>query len=657
MTMKIIKYIFIAIVVLVVVIIGTGIFFVVTFDPNSYKELIVEKTKETTGRELTLAGDIGVTVFPWLGFSLGSTQFGNATGFGDAPMASIDEVDVRVAIMPLLQGEVQAAKVKLHGLKMNLQKNAKGITNWDDLVKESDGEEKKTEDSEAKEIEFVINGVEITDAEILWHDAQAGSKIQIAPFNLTTGEIGDGKSTDLDLDLKIKNASPELNAAVQLTALANFDSKAQTLSLKGLDVNLDASGEPFPNGAFAMQLGSNVNGNFNSQQYSLKNTTIKISGTGDAFPEGKLDAVLETSIDADLAKEALSLSSLVVSMLDTKLTGNASVQSFDKPKVKFSLSSDELDLDKLLPTSSAEEKVESTPADENEPIELPTETLRDLNVNGDISVGTLKISGMTMTNVKATITANNGLLQVTPMSMNLYDGSMKGKASVDVRGKTPKYAMATDLAGVQIDKLSIDFLGDEKAYMRGVSNLSLDVYTTGNSVAELKRALGGKAKVDAGNGALRDAKLAANVEKAAAFLKGREPKPTGEEIVFDKLFGTFNISNGLSDNKDFKIDTPLIFAKGIGQVDIGKSKTDYTISIGLSEEPDKCGVPVTIKGPFEKLSYGIDIQTALKCTQSAKIEEKKQELQEKLDEKIQEEISDKLGEDIGKQLKDKLKFF
>ena len=655
--MKIIKYIFTAIFVLVVIAIGAGIFFVYTFDANSYKEIIVEKTKEATGRDLMLAGDIDVSLFPWLGFSLGSTQFGNAAGFGDAPMASVDEVDVRVAFLPLLKGEVQAAKVKLHGLKMNLQKNSKGVTNWDDLAKESESVEEQKTDPDTKELNIVINGIEITDAEVLWHDAQAGSKIQIAPLNLTTGEIGTGESTDVDLDVNIKNSAPVLNAALQLSTKANFDSKAQTLQLAGLDMNLNASGEPFPNGSLMLRLESDVSGNFKTQKYSLNNTNIKISGTGDAFPEGKLDAELQTAIDADLAKEFLNLSSLVVSMLDTKLTGNASVQSFDKPKVKFSLSSDELDLDKMLPTSSAEEKAQSTPADENEPIQLPTESLRDLNVHGDINIGSLKISGLTMTNVKATITANNGLLQVTPMSMNLYDGTMKGKASVDVRGKMPKYAMATDLNGVQIEKLSVDFLGEKKAYMRGVSNLTLDVHTTGNSVAELKRALGGKAKLDAGDGALRDKKLAANVEKAAAFLKGREPKPTGEEIVFDKLFGTFNISNGLSDNKDFKLDTPLVFAKGIGKVDIGQSKTDYTISIGLSEEPDKCGVPVTIKGPFEKLSYGIDIQTALKCAQAEKIAEKKQELQEKLDEKIQEEIGDKLGEDIGKQIRDKLKLF
>ncbi len=656
--MKIIKYILIAIVALFVIFIGAAVFFVSTFDPNEYKEQIVAKTKEATGRDLNLAGDIDLSLFPWLGFSLGSTQFGNAPGFGDAPMASVEDVDVRVALTPLFKGQVQAAKVKLNGLKVNLHKNAQGVTNWDDLVSESESVEEESESSEAtkRELVIMVNGVEITDAELSWQDDQAGSKIQIAPFNLTTGKMVDGESTDVNLDFKMKNAAPVLDAALQMKTNATFDSKAQTLKLAGLDVQLDATGESFPNGALKLGLGSEVSGDLKNQKFSLQDTTIKISGTGDAFPEGKLDATLQTAIDADLANEALSLSSLVVSMLDTQLTGNASVQSFDQPKVKFSLASDLLDLDKLLPTSSAEEKAESTPADENEPIELPTETLRDLDVNGDITVGTIIISGMTMTNVKATITAKDGLLQVTPMSMNLYDGSMQGKASVDVRDKVPKYGLATDLSGIQIDKLSMDFMGEEKAYIRGISNLSLDVNTTGNSVAELKKALSGNAKLDAGNGALRDKKLAANVEKAAAFLKGREPKPAGEELVFDKLFGTFNITNGLSDNKDFKLDTPLIFANGEGQVDIAQSETDYTIAVGLSEEPGKYAIPITIKGPFDNLKYGVDLQAALKAKQTAVVEEKKEELKEEFKEKKEEKVEE-LKEKLGGKLKDKIKLF
>jgi len=653
--MRIIKYLLIAVVAFILLFIGATVFFIVTFDPNAYKEQIVAKTKEATGRDLVLAGDIDISLFPWLGFSLGSTQFGNAPGFGDAPMISVEEVDLRVALIPLLKGKIEVAKVKLHGLKVNLQTNVRGVTNWDALVSESTAEEAESS-SETPEFELVIKGVEVKDAELLWQDDQAGTKIQIAPLNLTIGEVVDGKPTDVNLDLKMKNAAPLMEVSLVIVTKALFDSKAQTLDLNDLNVNLHATGESFPNGALDLELNADVSGNLQSREFALQNTTIKIAGIGDAFLEGKLNAVLQTAIKVNLEKETLSLSSLVVSMLDTKLTGNASVQSFDKPNIKFSLASDLLDLDKLLPISSAEEKAESTPAGENEPIKLPVETMRDLKVNGDITVGTLKIFGMTMTNVKATISAKNGLLQVMPMSMNLYDGTMEGKASVDVRGKTPKYALASDLVGVQIDKLSIDFLGEEQAYIRGISNLSLDVNTTGNSVAGLKRALGGKVNFSASDGALRDKKMAAYIEKALAFMKGRETKATGEEIVFDKLFGTFNITNGLADNKDFKLDTPLIFARGEGEVDIGQSKTHYKISIGLSDEPGKYVIPITIQGPFEDLSYGIDLQAALKIKQTAIVEEKKKELKEEFEEKKAEKVEE-LREKLRDKLKDIIKLF
>jgi AsmA protein len=655
--MKVIKYLFIAIFLLIVLVLGAGAFFIKTLDLNNYKELIVNKTKEATGRDLVISGDIEHTLWPRLGLTLGQTTFGNAPGFGDAPMATIEKININVAVMPLLKKKVEASKLVLHGLKVNLHKNTQGVTNWDDLIPEESASEADTEEStDAPELDIVINGVEVTDAELLWQDDQVGTKVEIASFNLSTGELVDGQATDLKMNLKLKNADPLMDADLAIVTKALFDSKAQTLSLQGLDVALHSTGESFPNGAMDLDLTSNVSGNFATQKYSMQNTDIKIAGTGDAFPEGKLDVSMQTNIDADVANEALSLTSLVVSMLDTQLTGNASVKSFSKPDVKFSLASELLDLDKLLPTSSAEEKAESTPADENAPIELPTKTLRDMRVNGDVTVGKLIVSGMTMTNVKATITAKGGLLQVTPMSMNLYDGSMKGKASIDVRGDTPKYALATDLAGVQIDQLSIDFLGEEKAYMRGVCNLSLDINTVGNSVADLKRALDGNVKLDAGNGALRDAKMAANIEKAAAFMKGREPKPTGEEVVFDKLFGTFNIVNGLSDNKDFKFDSPIVFANGEGKVNIAESKTDYTISIGLSDEPGKYAIPITIKGPFDDLSYGIDLQAAIKAKQTAIVEEKKEELKEEFEEKKAEKVEE-LKEKLGDKLKDKIKLF
>jgi len=708
--MKIVKYAAIVVGVLLALFIGAAIFFVVTFDPNAYKEQIVAKTKDATGRELILDGDIEISVFPWLGFSLGSTKFGNAPGFGETPMASVEEVDVRIALAPLLKGQINVAKIKLHGLHVDLQKNAQGVTNWDDLVEEVESTAESpvetistpAKPSEKPKYELMIGGVEIKDANLSWRDDEAGTHIRIEPFNLDTGEIDVGKPTNVSMELTMKSAAPEVNMKLVLDADILFDPKIQVLNVSGLHLSSKATGEPFPNGALDLALSSDITGNLTSQEFNLSNTNILVTGTGDAFaegtmdieintnlvakvqtqeyatdkieikvvgegkalPNGKLNMLLQMALKMNLAKETVELSSLTMEIDETKLTGNAFIQYFEKPKVNFTLASKLLDLDKLLPASEESETSaqtstgsSSSQADENAPIELPTDMLRDLHVNGDIKVDTLKVSGMTMTNVKAKIAAQNGLLQVAPMSMNLYEGSMKGKTSLDVRKDTPKYALASELAGVHIDQLSVDFLGEKQAYIRGISNLSVDVGTVGNSVAQLKQALGGKVVLNATDGALRDEKLAAYVEKAVALLKGSEPKPIGEELVFDKLFGTFNITKGVANNNDFILNTTLIAAKGKGQIDIGQSKLDYEISIGLSEKEDSCGVPVKVKGPFEKLSYGVDLQAALKCTQSEKIEEKKEELKEKLEEKLQEKLQEELGEDLGKQLLDKIKLF
>ena len=159
--MKIIKYLFIAIILLIVVVIGGGAFFLSTLDLNNYKELIASKTKEATGRDLVISGDIKNSWWP-LGLSLGQTTFGNAPGFGDAPMATVDEVSISVAVLPLLKSKVEASKLILHGLKMNLHKNAQGVTNWDDLISdETVSEETSAESSSTSEVDVVINGIEI----------------------------------------------------------------------------------------------------------------------------------------------------------------------------------------------------------------------------------------------------------------------------------------------------------------------------------------------------------------------------------------------------------------------------------------------------------------------------------------------------------------
>ena len=99
------------------------------FDPNKYKGDIVQAVKVSTGRDLKIDGNIGWTVFPRIGISIGRVELGNAAGFGTDPFARVESATVRVALLPLFTGRVNVDTILIDGLALNLAKNAAGRSN------------------------------------------------------------------------------------------------------------------------------------------------------------------------------------------------------------------------------------------------------------------------------------------------------------------------------------------------------------------------------------------------------------------------------------------------------------------------------------------------------------------------------------------------
>lgn len=612
--MKIIKYLIIALVILVVVFVAGAAILVATVDPNDHKDTIVAKVKEATGRDLSLDGDIGFTFFPKLGLKLGQAELSNAAGFGQTPFAEIENVGVSVDLLSLLKMKVQADTIELKGLRVNLQKNKNGVTNWDDLSNTSSSAPAETSSTgEGTDIGIEVAGVRITDSQVIYDDKQAGNKITLNPIELTTGSIGSGKPSKIDLELGLAQTNPAMTADIKLDTDARL--------------------------------------NLSTAVYELTNLVLDVSAEGDTLPNGKLDLGVKSNVAAHLKNESLTLDPIAINLLDVALDGNLSVKSFSKPNISFALNSDEIDLAKLVPATDSSAQANgnaesgdasASAADADAKIELPTDMLRSLKIDGSLAVGKLLASGLTMTDISAKINGNQGVINIDPLKMNLYEGAYTGSAGLNVSGNTPKYSASSDLKNLAIAGLMEDLSEDGKSIIRGKSALSFKVTTSGDRPSVLKTRLNGNASFKASDGALQSEKLAQNVEKVIAFLKGRQPKPAGEELVFDSLSATFNIKNGVANNNDLKLVTPLIYGNGEGDIDIGKSELDYTMAIGLSDEPGKAAIPITIKGPFDKPKYGVDLKAALSEKQKQVVEEKKEELKEKINEEIGDKVGDKL---------------
>jgi len=606
--MKIIKYLVIALVILIVVFVAGAAILVATVDPNDHKEQIVNVVKDATGRDLKLEGDIGFSFFPKLGVKLGQAELSNAKGFGKEAFASVDKVGVSVDLLSLLKMKVQADTIELKGLRINLQKNKNGKTNWDDLSGNSSGASDAPTSSDSSSIGLEVAGVHITDSQVIYDDQQAGNKITLNPIELKTGSIGSGKPSKISVQLGLNQTNPPLTA----------------------DVNLN----------------TNARLNISKAVYQLTDLVLAVQAKGDTLPNSVLNLKVKSNVEANLKSESLKLDPIDINLADVTLDGNLSVKSFSKPSIKFALHSNEIDLAKLIPGSDSSAEASNASADaaesSDEKIELPTDMLRSLNIDGSLKVGKLLASGLTMTDITAKINGKNGVINLNPLTMNLYQGVYSGSAGLNVSGNTPKYSATSDLKNLAVEGLMADLSEDGKSIIRGKTQMSFNVTTSGERPSILTKRLSGNASFKAAEGALQSEKLAQNVEKVIAFLKGRAPKPAGEELVFDSLAGTFNIQNGVAKNNDLKLITPLIYANGKGDIDIGESSLDYVMAIGLSEEPGKAAIPITIQGPFEKPKYGVDFKAALNEKQKQVVEEKKEEIKEKINDKVKDKLGDKL---------------
>jgi AsmA protein len=697
---KLLKLVFtlIAVVVgLVLVLVIALPFFV---DPNDYKDEIATAVAKQTGRTLTIDGDIGLSVFPWLGLDIGSAQLSNAAGFGDHPMASMEQVQVRVKLLPLLRKELEMDTVKLNGLHLSLARDENGRTNWEDLQGEAALDSDKTDKQQADKVSplagLAIGGVEVTDAQVIWDDRSATSHYEINDLSFTTGAIAPGQPFDLELHFRVAATQPAVNGTLDLEGGIWVAPDFQAIRIDGAILGLDMTGETLPGGKLVLGLASDIAVDLEQQTLELSSLALdalsmkiagKVSGTGitgdnprfsgtfsinefvprDVIkalgqePPVTADSTVLGKADAMLGWEAslhhVDAKTIQVKLDDTKLSGNLRVADFDNPAITFTLRVDQIDIDRYLPPpGEASEPVAATPAAAaaGGAGGLPVETLRGLNLDGMLTLGSLKAYNLRSTDIEVRIRAQNGLLHINPASAKLYGGQYQGDIMLDARKDTPRISLDEHLTGVQAGPLLKDLSGDDT--LLGTANLNASLTGTGATPEQIRRTLNGNAAFSFTNGAVKGINIASLIRNAEAALQGK-PAPRDNQpnqTDFAELKGTATVTNGLVKNKDLSLKSPLLRIKGKGTISLPEETIDYLLKTKIVGSLEGQGgkvrselkgvtIPVHIGGTFSKPTYTPDLAAAL--GDSAK---------EKAQEEIEKKTQDLLKDQLDKGTADKL---
>ena len=674
-------------------------------DPNDYKDEIATAVREQTGRTLAIEGDISLSVFPWLGLDIGPTRFSNAEGFADPDMASMEAVQVRIKLMPLLSKQLVVDTVKLSGLQLNLAKDKSGRSNWADLQ----GEQAATKEEGARSADgeaetgaaalegLAIGGIEVVDARLVWDDRSTDSRYEINDLSFTTGVIEPGERFDLDLHFRLAATQPVVTASFSLKGGVLIASSLNAVEISAAKLLLDAAGDTIPAGRMSVSLatdlavdldaqtlampavvldalGMNITGNISATNISGDNPQFKgvftvadfvprelIKALGQENPVTTDSSVLGNAnarLEWTASAKDFSANVLQIRLDDTSVNGTARVAQFDAPAISFSLAVDQFDLDRYLPPATeggeaAAGTAEPASASKGEAGELPLEALRALNLNGTLKVGSLKAFNLRTLNVEVQIKAKDGLLRINPAGAQLYNGEIRNDISFDVRKQTPQFSLVNEVVNIQAGPLLHDLTGDDKLLGTVVSHASLR--GSGITAEAIKQSLNGKASFSFTDGAIKGVNIAALIRNAKAKLHG-EPAPEvteSNQTDFAELRGTAVITNGLIRNDDLSMLSPLLRISGKGEVSLPKETIDYTLTTKIVGTLEGQGgatlgklkgvsIPVHVAGTFSKPSYTPDLAAALSDVAREKVKEKVDEQQQKIQEKLGSELQDKL---------------
>ena len=709
--MKLFIKVFLAlIIILIIAVIGIAM----TFNPNDYKEEIISLVKEKTGRELLIKGDISLSLFPWIGVDLGAIEISNAKGFGKQPFAKMEHLQVRAKLWPLFKQQLEADTLVIEGLTLNLAKNKRGISNWDDLSKTTKPSrpESKTKsvnnNNQAKTAlaAFALNGIEIKQARFNWHDKQQNQKVTIKDIQLRVAKLRpeskvpfsiafyfqekslDAKVNfnseitfspdfkqfsfyDTQLTSKIKLATikkaltPQFNSPLIDLNLKQktFNAKALTLSLSSVKLQTQVA---------AKQILSNphVNGRIILQKFNPRELANSFAIKLPTMADKSVLTQLSAQLDIKGRLNNINISNLELELDDTKMIGQAKIKPAPASS-SVTLLVDNINLDRYLPKAAATK----TPQKKSKPTKtsskntsaeaalIPVALLNAVNLDSNFKIKKIQIKKTHWTDFNFITHAKNGQIQIKPLSMHGYDATIKSNFKIKALKNNALLSGNLNIQNMKAGKLLNDLTGKDK--LKGQTSVVASFNTSGIKLSQLKQNLNGKLKLNLKDGTLKGFDLNHQLNVLDAKIKGKTipatPKPKQTKIA--KLSASAIIKNGILNNKDLRASTPLSRIIGRGTVDIVKEKLNYTATLKFTSSTDiKFNTPfekmksfpldVLIRGTFDKPVIKVDFKKVL--DQAVKKELKKQE--QKIKEKVTKDLKKAIEKNLDKQLKDLLKF-
>ncbi len=270
-------------------------------------------------------------------------------------------------------------------------------------------------------------------------------------------------------------------------------------------------------------------------------------------------------------QNSVNLTNLAASLGSTNAGGNLSIANFQAPRLTFALNADKINVAEMQkitagsePTAPAKKKAEASwslvPSADASPAPAQPSLLESATGSGSLAVGSILYEQTELTNVHANVQLNHGVIQLNPLTTQIYGGQGAGSVTIDTRPATTTYAVNAKLSGVDANKL-LSSLSTVKDTLYGTLAASPNVTFATPPSGDIVPTLNGTLGVNLTNGKLTKVDLVNELSKIGKFGGGGAKGYT----AISQMTGTLNLHNGVGQTNDLKavLDVGNLAATGV----------------------------------------------------------------------------------------------
>jgi AsmA protein len=547
--------------------------FVIRFDANRYKSELIRLVNSQTGWQLSIDGEVSLEIWPQINLSIGGASISDSEKA--ALTARFDSGEFRVGLGPLLLGNLAVEGIVLKGLALS---------------------------------------------------PQPGSDWQLDRAEVRLGRVAAGQADRATLKGRLRSETRETDLAIDIQSEYRIGPDAKLLVLDRLQAS--ASGTLAGYAGVRGRLAGKLSVDDHDAQILADRLAIALSiEQGPALSlEGK-GRIWTDSEKAELALEGrLDDSPVIVSI-------NAG--AFDPLSLRYQLDLYQLDVDSLSRALNASrERVRRPLSSDGKTVAAsghggsaanPVTAIGAIDANGLIRIGQLRISGMTIERLEATLLTGGGRIRVEPLSARLFGGSIESTLLLDPAG----HRLGAALRNIDVGALLRATAGRDALDGRG--SLDLDLRAQGDQPDAAIASLGGTASFSLREGAIKGIDLDRLLPRIRAALQGKlalADRPRNDErSSFESLSGSFRIRDGVALSDDTEFRSGWFRSSAAGRVDLPAQSMDWALRATILPVPaaesrtapdptdrretlirfQGMSIPIRIAGRFDDLSYRVDL--------------------------------------------------